>query len=86
MDHIEVHCDYCGSTEVLQDTWSYWDADEQVRRLHPAEFDNHYCEHCEQEARVIEVDTSTIPPHTALSFGDAKKEASKQINGEYYDA
>jgi hypothetical protein len=75
MSHIEVHCDYCGSTEVLQDAWSYWDADNQVRRLHPAEFDNYYCEQCEQEALVIEVDISTIPPHTALNFGDAKKEA-----------
>ena len=78
MDHIEIHCNYCGSTNVLREAWSYWDANNQVQRLHPAEFDSHYCEQCEQEARIIEVDISTIPPHTALSFDDAKKEALKQ--------
>ena len=72
MDHIEIHCNYCGSTNV-------------ERLLVPAEFDSHYCEQCEQEARIIEVDISTIPPHTALSFDDAKKEALKQINGEHHD-
>ena len=85
MYHIEIHCNYCGSTNVLREAWSYWDANNQVQRLHPAEFDSHYCEQCEQEARIIEVDISTIPPHTALSFGDAKKEALKQINGEHHD-
>jgi len=72
---VTYHCDHCGSTELLREAWSYWSEMEQALRLHPAEFDQHFCEACDGETHTVEIDLDNMPPHTALSFDEAKADA-----------
>jgi hypothetical protein len=70
-----MHCDYCGSAHILADAYAQWSVDDQEWELTDTYPKGDFCPVCDVEARILEVDITNLPPHTALSFSDAKADA-----------
>ncbi len=52
---INMRCPECGGDFILKDSWSMWDYETQSWELHST-YDNEYCEDCEKEIEVLEVE------------------------------
>jgi hypothetical protein len=77
---LAMHCNQCGSTEVLGDAYAFWDEDSQQWSLNGEVFDKGAS--CDgecggEETRIEEVDITNLPPHTALSLTAAWAEAEE---------
>jgi DNA-directed RNA polymerase subunit RPC12/RpoP len=72
---LAMHCDYCGSPHILADAYAQWSVDAQEWELTDTYPKGDFCPVCDGEARILEVDITNLPPHTALSFSDAKADA-----------
>lgn len=55
MSKIKYVCTKCGSDNVLFDSWARWNEDKQEMELETT-FNNSYCEDCENDCRVKEVE------------------------------
>lgn len=52
---IRKVCKYCGSEDVRADAWAEWDFDKQEWVLAET-YDNEYCNSCEGDTKVIDVE------------------------------
>ena len=55
---INMVCKTCSSDDVYRDAWANWDYSLQQWMLSQA-FDNAWCEKCEDETNLIEVENET---------------------------
>ena len=55
---ISIVCKTCGSDDIVKDAWAKWDYSLQQWVLLQA-FDNVWCEKCEGETNLIEVENET---------------------------
>jgi hypothetical protein len=59
MAKIQIICSNCGSTNVMRDAWATWCVEKQDRELGSV-FDQGYCDKCEGEASLDEVEYDEV--------------------------
>jgi hypothetical protein len=74
---LAMHCDYCGSPHILADAYAQWSVDAQEWELTDTYPKGDFCPVCDGEARILEVDITNLPPHTALSLAAAWADAEE---------
>ena len=57
--HIAIVCGTCGSDDVTRDANSEWSVDTQRWELR-AVFDSAYCNRCDAERRLVEIELERI--------------------------
>jgi uncharacterized OB-fold protein len=57
MPKINIVCSECGSSEVMRDAWCEWHIETQEWVVHSV-YDHAFCEACEAEAHLNEVELS----------------------------
>ena len=58
MAKIKYMCRECGSDNVLFDAWAKWNVETQEMELNYT-YDNTYCENCDCECKVEEIEIET---------------------------
>lgn len=56
---MKMICANCGGENVMRDAWAVWDIDAQDWTLGNV-FDQGYCDDCEGEASIEEVDADAV--------------------------
>ena len=81
-------CSHCGSLDVRADAWAEWDSTLAEWVLHST-YDAKYCETCEEEARLLEVDEANQIEISAFGMIRDGENTSRLVNGyevpEFYD-
>lgn len=78
-------CKHCGCTEVFRDAMAEWDWDKQEWVLCSV-FDTAYCNACEGETTIIEVDPRITPRSTSPdSFAKRYTVQARAKSGHWYD-
>lgn len=62
---LRMKCSHCGSEQVLLDAWAEWDVQQQEWVLQNV-FQQAYCETCDGETTINEVEYADCKDHMAL--------------------
>ena len=66
---IQIKCSQCEGDDVTRDAWAVWDVETQDWVL-GAVFDYAYCQTCEAEARLIDVELQIGSPNVQADYRD----------------
>ena len=50
---LSLHCEECGSEDVMQDAWAAWNAELQMHEVVSVQ-DHGYCNTCDSEAKIVQ--------------------------------